>query len=331
MVKASHNEIHTIVRFIKDRLLLIENTIPDYTHRLRTMQDLLRNPQSGLTRNEANMIILKFFTPEGHHKHSTKGKYSSKMVASSNRGGERGSGVNLGGLGGGGGGAGAILAHGNSLSKPPSTDAATATNSASNSNSNTAAASAIGSGSGSGTRASGSNFLGLPHHLHDSSSSLRSTSTSTNHGPTPTGGAGARGSERGGGERGGERGGAGGSGTTALLHIGSSKRQLFSENMGIPSQEIYDTVAEARLASIMRDLLEEAKPESIKNKLLSALEKEASVYSKAKGLTHMPTFLPASNCFQALSQAGLRLHRSQVMGIISWATCYDKSVRIRCF
>jgi hypothetical protein len=64
ILKASANDITHIVRFIKERVALIEDTIEDSVTRMTTIQEVCRNPHSGLSRTESNMIISKLFTLE---------------------------------------------------------------------------------------------------------------------------------------------------------------------------------------------------------------------------------------------------------------------------
>jgi hypothetical protein len=63
-MKSSMHDINHIVRYIKERVCLIEETIEDPLTRMTTIQEVIRNPHSGLSRTEANSIIMKLFTLE---------------------------------------------------------------------------------------------------------------------------------------------------------------------------------------------------------------------------------------------------------------------------
>lgn len=62
LVVASQSEIHHIVRYLRERIKLIEETVEDPMARLTTVQDILRNPHSGLSRPEANLLMGKLFS-----------------------------------------------------------------------------------------------------------------------------------------------------------------------------------------------------------------------------------------------------------------------------
>ena len=64
MAKAETEEIELVIRYIKEKITLIELTMSDPFLRLAKMQEMLKNPLSGLNRTEANHIIKKFFS--GH-------------------------------------------------------------------------------------------------------------------------------------------------------------------------------------------------------------------------------------------------------------------------
>lgn len=63
LVANSADEIHTIARFIKERISLVYDTIPDASNRHTSLSEALKNPQSGLSRHEANIILNKIFLP----------------------------------------------------------------------------------------------------------------------------------------------------------------------------------------------------------------------------------------------------------------------------
>jgi hypothetical protein len=240
MVEASRHEISMIVKFIKDRVILVENTIPDFTQRLTTIQDLLRNPQSGLNRHEANAIILKFFTPEALHHHARHGHHNSRPSSKVAEGS-------------GGGGGEHHNAHEHAHEHPPHSNR--------------------------------SSFIGK--------------------GPSRS------------------------STEKQIINLGGpSKRHLFQANDGLNAQELFEAVADVRLASIMRGLLDELEPEAIRTKLFGALVQEAEAVQKEQGLPTRPAALHSDRVLEATLKADLRLHRVQAMGVISWAVdCYDESVR----
>jgi hypothetical protein len=73
IMKSSMHDINHIVRYIKERVCLIEETIEDPLTRMTTIQEVIRNPHSGLSRTEANSIIMKLFTLEAI---SSRSRYS---------------------------------------------------------------------------------------------------------------------------------------------------------------------------------------------------------------------------------------------------------------
>ncbi|KAJ1414634.1 hypothetical protein B484DRAFT_401699, partial [Ochromonadaceae sp. CCMP2298] len=90
-------------------------------------------------------------------------------------------------------------------------------------------------------------------------------------------------------------------------------------------QELYDAVYEARCITIMRGLLEEIDTSATQTVLLTALREEASVLKEAGVLSADSAYLPVKSCFKVLEDTHeLRLNRSQILFIISWAECFDK-------
>ena len=94
IMKSSMHDINHIVRYIKERVCLIEETIEDAATRMSTIQEVIRNPHSGLSRTEANSIIMKLFTLEAivnrsrysFRKHVTKPTGRAPGVAGSRKG-----------------------------------------------------------------------------------------------------------------------------------------------------------------------------------------------------------------------------------------------------
>lgn len=68
MAQTEKEEIEAIIRYIKEKITIIEAIISDPYLRLAKMQEWLKNPLSGLNRTEANSIIKKFFS--GHISHN---------------------------------------------------------------------------------------------------------------------------------------------------------------------------------------------------------------------------------------------------------------------
>ena len=62
MIKAETEEIETIIRYIKEKITVVELTINDPNLRLQKLQEYILNPQSGLNRTEGNYIIKKFLS-----------------------------------------------------------------------------------------------------------------------------------------------------------------------------------------------------------------------------------------------------------------------------
>jgi hypothetical protein len=91
------------------------------------------------------------------------------------------------------------------------------------------------------------------------------------------------------------------------------------------TQELHDAVHEARKISVMRGLMEEIDSSSTRTAILKALQAEAKRLRKKGGSTEESNFLSVKACFKVLeSLHDLRLNRSQILFIISWAECFDK-------
>lgn len=89
--------------------------------------------------------------------------------------------------------------------------------------------------------------------------------------------------------------------------------------------ELHEAVYEARRISVMRGLMEEIDSSSTRNNIAKALQEEAKMLKKKGDLAVDSPFLPVKSCFKVLEEMhDLRLNRSQILFIISWADCYDK-------
>jgi hypothetical protein len=91
------------------------------------------------------------------------------------------------------------------------------------------------------------------------------------------------------------------------------------------THELHEAVYEARKISVMRGLMEEIDGSATRTTILKALHAEAKRLRKAGEMSEETTYLPVKSCFKVLeSLHELRLNRSQILFIISWAECFDK-------
>ena len=91
-------------------------------------------------------------------------------------------------------------------------------------------------------------------------------------------------------------------------------------------QDLMDILHDIRRNSIMRGILHDMSPVACTNLILSHIEQIREEMIAAGLLEPVGIYVPVKVCYQALSNATeLRLNRSQILSIVSWATCYDKS------
>ncbi len=90
--------------------------------------------------------------------------------------------------------------------------------------------------------------------------------------------------------------------------------------------ELIDIVHACRRTSIMRGILNEISPTACTNLILAHIEYIREDMITANLLDANSIYVPVKVCYQALQNANdLRLHRSQILSIVSWADCYDKT------
>ena len=91
------------------------------------------------------------------------------------------------------------------------------------------------------------------------------------------------------------------------------------------TQELYEAVYDCRKMSVMRGLMEEIDSSNTRTAIAKALREEAARLRHKGTLSDDNTYLPVKSCFKVLeSLHDLRLNRSQILFIISWAECFDK-------
>jgi len=91
-------------------------------------------------------------------------------------------------------------------------------------------------------------------------------------------------------------------------------------------EELMEIVHAIRRNSIMRGILRELSPTACTNLILSHIEIIREDMILAGLLDPATIYVPVKVCYQALNNASeLRLNRSQILSIVSWAECYDKS------
>jgi len=102
--------------------------------------------------------------------------------------------------------------------------------------------------------------------------------------------------------------------------------QLKAKSLQRSLEELIEIVHAVRRNSIMRGILHELSPTACTNLILSHIEIIREDMIAAGLMEPLGIYVPVKCCYQALNNASeLRLNRSQILSIVSWAECYDKT------
>ena len=81
-----------------------------------------------------------------------------------------------------------------------------------------------------------------------------------------------------------------------------------------------------RKQTVMRGILQGVNSNAVSALLLHLLEHARATLIAEGKLLNSSIYVPAKTCVQVLEEAShLRLHRSQILAIVSWADCYDRT------
>jgi hypothetical protein len=91
------------------------------------------------------------------------------------------------------------------------------------------------------------------------------------------------------------------------------------------AQELFDAIFDVRKVSVMRGLMEGIDTSVTHTTILRALMEEVTALKASGEMSQESFYIPIKNCFKVLGDLhDLRLNRSQILFIISWAECFDK-------
>lgn len=290
IVRASMQEINSVVRYLHKRIQKIEEETNDLDARLMAFQEILRNRQLGLTRPECNMIMTKLFMPANPHHHFA-GKRASFAGTSTRQ-----------------------LPAGLKPKNAPDTSSlgfsakkerASIVDLARNSTSheekenvrkaileNLKAFAPVGGGGGGGNKSRRATSA-ISHHddsVHANSSSK--------HAPLNR---------------------------ASTMFTVDSHGNKASSHGHITFKALSEVVIEARRQSIMRHMLEDVDYDTLRYQMTTLFDEEI-MHMRLKGQNVFQKLLPANVCFDVLSRVpNTHLNRSHLLAIMCWSDCHDES------
>ena len=109
-----------------------------------------------------------------------------------------------------------------------------------------------------------------------------------------------------------------------MSEVNSSKANRIQLHKSL--DELIEIITEIRRNGLIRGMLQQMNPTSCSNLILMSINAIREVMIENDEISKNSIYVPVDVCYRALEDAKeLKLHPAQIMSIISWAECYDKT------